>query len=445
LPNPDPIQAAAHIDKPSAAANWRSNQGTRVFKLLVRNQWMMADQALVSGMNFLTTAILARMLGVHGFGVFSVFYIVLQYLNTIPMAINVSPMMSLAPQLRDEGESRRFLRGMAGYQIVLSSGLCAGTSIFLVASEFRLSPWKSEPGLLLPFILTILFFQTQDWFRRFCYVQNDGRMVFWNDVISYMGQVAAFGLLWWLHCMSVNAAYYAIAFTSLAALVAGSMASDIGSSWPETKAAFARTWSTGRTLLLTTQVQWLGSQGIFLIVAAIAGVSAASGIRAALVLMGPVIMFYQLLDNVIPVRAAIAYAEGGQHGLVAYLRRTGVFVAAFTFPLILFACFFAGPIMSAVFGRAYGGFSVLVIWGGVYMATLLVAKWLAYYHRTVDSTAVLARTAMIVSPISVIACLLLTRRYGGAGGLAAAAAGQIVSVILLLSDLTYKRQRVEQK
>ena len=51
-----------------------ARRGSSLLRLLVRNQWLMADQALVSGMNFLTTATLARMLGVHNFGVFSVFY-----------------------------------------------------------------------------------------------------------------------------------------------------------------------------------------------------------------------------------------------------------------------------------------------------------------------------------------------------------------------------------
>jgi len=399
--------------------------------LVVRNQWLMADQALVSGMNFITTATLARMLGVHNFGVFSVFYILLQYLNTIPMAVNISPLMSLGPQIKDQAEHRSFLRGMAGYQFVLSLVLCAGTLLCLLPPMLHMGPWSVQPGLLLPYLLTIFCFQAQDWFRRFCYVQGNGRAVFWNDVISYLGQVSVLGILWWLHRMSVNAAYYAIALTSLAAFFTGYFGADLGSSWKETKTAFTATWATGRSLLMTSQLAWLGSQGIYLVVAYVAGVSAASGIRAALTLMGPVFMLYQLLDNVIPVRAATAYATGGEQSMFAYLRRTLISTALLVGPLIVFACFFAGPIMSTVFGRAYRGFSVLVIWAGLSNCVLLITKWLGYYFRTVNKTAVMARTAMVVSAISVSACLLFTRHFGAAGGLAAVVFGQAMTVSIL--------------
>jgi O-antigen/teichoic acid export membrane protein len=417
-----------------------AGRGASLLRLVVRNQWLMADQSLVSGMNFLTTATLARLLGVHNFGVFSVFYILLQYLNTVPMAITISPMMSLGPQIKDPARHRTFLRSMAGYQYLLSLALCLATLLCVLPLEFHIGSWQVQPGLLFPYLLTIFCFQAQDWFRRFCYVQGNGRAVFWNDVISYMGQVAALALLWWLHRMSVNAAYYAIALTSMIAFAAGYFKADISSSWEETRAAITGTWSTGRTLLMTSQLQWLGTQGIYLIVAYVAGVSAASGIRAALALMGPVIMLYQLLDNVIPVRAASAYANGGEHGLVAYLRRTLSIVACVIGPLILFASLFAGPIMNAVFGRAYSGFSVLVIWAGVYMGVLLIIKWLSYYFRTVNKTKVMARTAMGVSFVSVCACFLLTHRFGATGGLAAVVAGQFMTVsVFLVSALRMNR------
>jgi O-antigen/teichoic acid export membrane protein len=415
-------------DLSAKSASNPSGRRASVLGLLVRNQWLMADQALVSGMNFLTTATLARMLGVHNFGVFSVFYILLQYLNTIPMAITISPMMSMGPQITSPAEHRAFLRGMAGYQFLLSLILCAATVICALPSEFHLGLWQVQRGLLFPFVLTIFCFQAQDWYRRFCYVQGDGRTVFWNDVISYMGQVTVLGVLWWLHRMGVNTAYYAIALTSLAAFLVGYLSTSLGSSWKETKAAFTATWATGRSLLMTCQLQWLGSQGIFLIIAYVAGVSAASGIRAALALMGPVIMLYQLLDNVIPVRAASAYATGGEKKLIAYLRRTFFIIGACVGPLIIFACFFAGPIMSAVFGRAYSGFSVLVIWAGLYQGMLLTIKWLSYYFRTLNKPQVMARTAGFVSAISVSACLLLTKHFGAAGGLAAVVAGQVITV-----------------
>jgi O-antigen/teichoic acid export membrane protein len=401
---------------------------------LARNQWLLADQVLVSGMNFLTTAMLARMMGIHNFGVFSVFYIVLQYLNTIPTAINIYPMMSLAPQLLNQAEHRAFLRGMAGYQRLISLACCAGMLLFSTLEQLRLVHWRMESSTVLPFILTIFCFQAQDWFRRFCYVQNRGSTVFFNDVLSYAGQVVVFVSLWWLGRMNVNAAYYAIAVTSLAAYAVGFFKEDIGSNWGEIRSSFARSWPIGRSLLVVGQSQWLGSQGIFLIVAAVVGVNSAGGIRAALTLMGPVNILYQLLDNLIPVRGAHVYATSGEFGLVAYLRRAGAFFAVLVGAPILVAAVFARPILTLVFGQAYSGFAALLVWAGINMWLALIYRGLVYYHLVLKKTSVLARSSMVVAVVSVAACGLLTRPYGAVGAIEALVVGQLMNIAILTTS-----------
>jgi O-antigen/teichoic acid export membrane protein len=417
---------------PPAPVRWHSS----LYSRLARNQWMLADQAMVSGMNFLTTTLLARMLGVHDFGVFSVFFVVLQYLNSIQLALVVSPMMSLAPQLPDTGEHHRFLSGMAGYQYLFSLGCCAATAFFFSAQLLHLLPQRTprmETALLLPFMGTVLCFQVQDWFRRFCYVQDRGRSVFWNDVVSYVGQVASFCLLWRLGNITVQSAYYAIAVTSLAAYAAGIRGNNLLLSWRLTKEALARTRRAGASLLVASQFQWLGSQGLFLIVAAILGVSAASGIRAALALMGPVILLYQLLDNVIPVRAARVYAVGGEAKMLAYLRQAFTPLVVIVGIAVIIASILGRPIMSLVFGQAYGAFAPLVSWAGVYVWLGLVYRGLLYYHRTVGTTAVLARATLMCAILSVTTCVMLTRRFGSVGGMIALVMGQVLNLAIPLA------------
>jgi O-antigen/teichoic acid export membrane protein len=406
-----------------------------------RNRWLLADQALVSGMNFLTTALLARMLGIRNFGLFSVFYILLQYLNSIQLALIVAPMMTQAPQMQDGAEQQSFLRGMAGYQYLFSLGCGVVAALVAVLEVLHLVPWRMAPDVFPPFILTILCFQAQDWFRRYCYAQNRGLTVFWNDLISYLGQVAAFGILWRLHRMNVDTAYYAIAATSFIAFSVGLAREDIKPAWHEVKAAVRHAWAMGRSLLVASQSQWLGSQGILLIVAAIAGVSATGGIRAAMTLMGPVNVLLQLLENVIPVRAGRIFAAGGERQLTAYLRRITIALLAAVGTPILLAAIFAKPIMSAVFGKEYGVYAILVVWQGIYFWLGLINRQLMYYHRTVNNTAALARTAIIVAAVSLSICLPLTWRYGATGGMLALDFGMLLNVVILRRDMIIHRRR----
>ena len=403
-----------------------------LLKSLARNQWLLADQVLVSGMNFTTTVLLARMLGVYNFGIFTVLYYILLYVNSIQLALNVQPMFSIAPQMPEGPERQSFLRGMAGYQYVLSTFFCLLILLAGLLEKLKLLPHRLDTSAILPFVLTVFAFQIQDWFRRLCYVKDLGQRVFWNDAVSYIGQIAAFLGLWRMGRLNVSTAYYAIGLTSLAAFGIGLLLDDMGSTLREARAAIVRTWKMGRSLLVTAQLQWLGSGGVNLVIAGLIGVRAASGIRAVIALVGPVIVLCQLLDNVIPVRAARAYASGGEQALVRYLRKIGLMLAAAVGAPLVLVSIFARPIMSLVFGHAYTGFAGLVVWEAAYMALSVLYRGTHYYHRTKDTTAVLAKTALLASLVSLGGCLLLAKPFGAAGALAALVMGQSVNVLIPL-------------
>lgn len=437
LPNYAAGTASAH---PTRYRNlWRLYGGLQ--KNLTRNRWGVADQALVSAMNFTTTVVLARMLGVYNFGIFSVLYICLQYLNSIQLALNVLPMMSLAPQIAEPRERRLFLRGMAGYQYLLSAGCCAVVAAAFLVQHLHWIRQRVGNDVLFPFMLAVFAFQVQDWFRRLCYVKERGPALFWNDALSYTGQIAAFIALWWLHSISVSTAYVALGFTSLAAFAVGFVQEDMRCTLRETRRSVQHSWDAGRTLLMATQLQWLGYSGVYLVVVALVGVSAASGMRAAIALMGPVNVLYQLLDNIIPVRAAQIYAESGEAALARFLRRATELLAGFVGGALLLVSIFARPVMTFVFGRAYSGFAILVIWQAAYMCLSLIYRSLQYYHRTVESTTVLAQTAIAVSLVSLCGCVFLTHRYGAAGGLAAMVIGQVVNIAIPLHAAMRARSR----
>lgn len=416
----------------AAAAPEGTNWLSALRGSVARNQWLFADQALVSSSNFLTSALLARALGTRGFGIFSVYYVTLQYLNSIQLALIVPAMMSIGPQIDDADEQRAFLRGMAGYQYLFSLACAAITAAFALLAGPHLGKWHIQSRLLLPFLLTIVCFQLQDWYRRFCYAQDRGRAVFWNDVISYVGQLAVLVLLWRTRWIDVGPAYFVIAGTSLAAFAVGFFLDDLRVTWQEIRRAFTRSWEMGRGLLVASQSQWLGSQGIVLVVAGLAGLSAAAGIRAAVTLFGPVSVLYQLLDNVIPMRAARTYARAGEPGMLRYLLSSGLKLLFVVGAPVLVVCLFSRPLMTRIFGPAYAPYAPLVVWEGIYVFLALGYRGLVYYFRTLEKTTVIARTAMAVSVIAVGACVWLARRYGAVGGVQALVVGQVLNVSILL-------------
>src|SRR5690606_29672496 len=93
-------------------------------------KWAFADQAIVSGNNFLTGILLARFMGPEVFGIFVVMQSILLYANSFQGALIFQPMMSAAPQL-PETEKHQYLQGVFALQLMLS--LVLGTMFAVLA------------------------------------------------------------------------------------------------------------------------------------------------------------------------------------------------------------------------------------------------------------------------------------------------------------------------
>jgi O-antigen/teichoic acid export membrane protein len=99
----------------------------------------------------------------------------------------------------------------------------------------------------------------------------------------------------------------------------------------------------------------------------------------------------------------------------------------------------ARPIMAIAFGKAFAGFAHLVLWQAIYVLLALVYKGLQYYHRTMGSVGVLARSALVVSVVSVASCIILARQYGATGGMIALVVGQVLNVAIPLRALVFRK------
>ena len=79
-----------------------------------RPAWSLADQIVVSGANFLTMVVLARQLGLHDFGIFTLYWTSVLFVAALHSAFIILPMVVL--HARHDRSSQRIVRrgGIAG-------------------------------------------------------------------------------------------------------------------------------------------------------------------------------------------------------------------------------------------------------------------------------------------------------------------------------------------
>lgn len=402
--------------------------------------WTTADQVVVSGCNFLTGIVLARFLGPDSFGVFVLLYSALLYVNTFQSALIISPMVSTAPGL-EKTQRRRYLRSMFTLQIGLSLLLAAATAVVVLA----LARWGNMPTLennFFPLGATIFAFQLQEWLRQYYFVEEKGRMVFVNDVVSYGGQIVTIIVLSMIDKLSVPNSLWAIAGTSTLAFALGWAEERFIPVLADALQSMRSRWRMGRDYFLAMQFQWVGSQGVLLIGGAFLGAQAVGGIRAAQNIIGPVNIFYQAMDNVVPVRAAKHFAEGGESQLVKYLNRISRIGTAALLPFFVVIALSSTTLMRIVYGENYAPYSSLIIWQATGFLLSFYIRQITYFHRAMDQTRLIVWSSLLLSATAIGASLVTVREFAETGIMFALIAGQVINLVFLTVTGKPARRRV---
>jgi len=299
-----------------------------------REIWALTDQSVVSATNFLTNVMLARFMGLREFGVFALAWMSVLFVNSLQTALIVAPMMSIGPK-QEEKDRPSYFGAVVFQELVL---VCFCFVLVFAALNFSsiFFPHAGLQRLALPLAVSAFAYQMQDFVRRYFFATRQSRRAFADDALSYFTQLP---ILFFLHRtghLTSATALWAMAGTSILGLVAGWF-------WMEPiafhrqwiKAIARRHWKSSRWLGASSLLQWV-SGNLFVIAAPVYyGAAAAGVLKASQNLMGVTHVWFQGLDNVVPVETARHLREGGVHSMLAYTRsvlvRWGGLTLAFAF------------------------------------------------------------------------------------------------------------------
>lgn len=393
--------------------------------------WSLADQALVSGCNFLTGILLARFLGLEAFGAYVIAQIYLLYANTFQASLVVSPMMAAVPAEHDRQKQKAMVSGFLGYAVLVMLATVAGVQALAWALG-HLSSKIAIDGLAAPLALAMAGFQLQDWMRRALYVDLNNRLVLTGDAIAYggllallmawgvFGELTAHGALWMMAGSFSASAFFIMTATRLRPC-------------PKmTRHLIGIHANASRNYFFTWQLQWLGSQGIILMGSALVGQHAAGAIRAAQNLLGPVNVLFQWLDNVLPVRTTLRLRDHGKGALITYLERlTWLGLPALGIFVLLLALF-DQALMASIYGEEYRPFAFLIVLMGFYYLLGYAYRMPSYYHRATGNTRVLVQASLWWVASAFTIALVSIHWLEEQGILLAMVVGQLVAFISLL-------------
>lgn len=386
-------------------------------------KWVLIDQIWVSGLNFATGILLARFLGIEGYGKFVLYYSVLLYANTLQQALIIAPMLSIAPQLNNIKRTN-YLGGVLSLQFALSLSL--SIVIFLVGNvlDYFSQSWNFTSEIF-PISLSIFFFQLQDWLRRYYFISSKSLSAFLNDFISYGGQVVALAFLCKMQILSISWAFWVIALTSAIAFVIGIIAERLYPLKQQTLQALQQSWKSGINLLMAGQINWLGTQGVLVLSGLILGSEALGGIRAAQNITGPFNILFQGMENFVPIKASQKYAEGRLRALIYFLAKVSIIGTAILSILFVSISFFSEKLMIIAYGQDYSSYSNLIVWQLFICVVAFLCIQGFYFFRTIAETYQILLGSIVSASMSIVSTMILSQTLQSVGIMLAILIGQL--------------------
>ncbi len=394
--------------------------------------WALADQTMVSGVNFLTGILLARYLGLEEFGRFTLAWMVVLFVNSIKQAMIVNPMMSIGPK-QPEAEAPAYYGALLVQQLAFS-----GLAFFLLLAGVRLTgvvfpEWRVD-GLALPLAVAALAFQGQDFLRRYFFTRGRGAAAFANDAVRYLGQIT---VLIWLFLSFDNAmdsakTLWVIGLMAAAAVLAGAFFMEpVAFDAATIRRVASHHWHFSKWLGASAVMQWTAANLFFAAAGAMLGASAVGALKAAQNLMGVTHILFQGLENVVPIRAARHFHEGGKKALVEYLKRVTAFGGGATVVVAVIAAIAPDLWLGLVFGDQYVGYGYLLRWwAGIYLLIFLTSQ-LRWSLRAIEQTRVIFWAQFWNALLSIVVVYPLVDLYGLSG----VVGGTLITILVLISTM----------
>jgi O-antigen/teichoic acid export membrane protein len=328
-------------------------------------------------------------MGLGEFGVFVLAWMAVIFVNSLQTALIIAPMMSIGPQQEEqEGNARPRYFGAVVFEELALVSLCFVLVWLSAQTSARYFPHADLHHLALPLAVSALAYQMQDFVRRYFFSTRQSRHALIEDLVSYPTQLP---LLWLLHragFLNSATALWVMAATSIMGMAAGWLwIEPVAFHWASIKAVARRHWGISRWLTGSAVLTWTSSN-LFLIAApAYYGASAAGALKAAQNLMGVTHIWFQGLENVVPVESARRLRQRGLHSMLAY---TGSMVVKWGGLTLLFAVIVAarpGLWLRLLYGtqmvqygnilRLYALLYVVVFLGGPLRAALQALEYTA--------------------------------------------------------------------
>ncbi len=386
-----------------------------------------ADQALVSGLSFLSGVVMARYLGLEGFGVYSIAWLGVLVASSINQPFIISPMQTLAGKKSAEVQ-KQYLQTLVFKQLLFAALMGTLAFIAVIIMSYILRQWKVQ-SIILAFPLAVFSFLLQDFFRRYFFVTGKPLKSLLLDAIAYGGVLMSSFAIHFIRTMDAQFVLLLTAVFFLYASLVGLWSLEQLRFNPRLiKSAILEHWDFSKWLTATALLQWFSGNLFIISAGAIIGPVAVGATRMAQNIVGITHVLFLAMENIIPVRAAKHFASGGREQMFRYLKGFTLRMGFLTLSLLAFIAFFSGQIITLFYGSEFIGYQYLLLcFCGLYVIIFLGYP-LRYAIRTLENTRLIFISFIASSAFSILSAYPIIKAFGLIGVIIGLALTQLITL-----------------
>ena len=393
-----------------------------------------ADQLIVSGLSFVSGVTLARLLGVQGFGIYSIAWLGVLIASSINHPFIIAPMLTLSAKKSTE-EQKNYLQALVFKQLLFASLMAFIAFAVVIIMSFVLNDWKVK-SIIIAFPLAVFSFLLQDFFRRYFFIIKRQHITLIIDVIAYGGVlISAFCL----HFFRDMDAQFILLLTALFFLYASLIAL---LSLPELKYNSKTIWLTinehwhfSKWLTATALLQWFSGNLFIIAAGAILGPVAVGATRMAQNIVGVTHVLFLAMENIIPTRAARAQQVGGNEKMFKYLWKFTLQMGMITFTILALISIFSSQIIELFYGSTYLEYKNVLIGFCLLYVIVFLGYPLRYAIRTMENTKLIFLSFIVSSAFSVLCAYPVIKNFGLYGVVGGIMATQLITLGIYIWSL----------
>ncbi|MEM8552139.1 MAG: polysaccharide biosynthesis C-terminal domain-containing protein [Pseudomonadota bacterium] len=392
-----------------------------------------ADQLVASGGNFLTSVLIARLLGLEEFGWYTLVWIAVLLTMALHLGAVVSPMMSIGNKFSN-GRATRYLTVV----IVHEALFCAAAMVVVGAACALFVVPNTEIGYGAALLAGLAggIYVVQDFMRRLLFTRGRPALALVIDIVHQGARNAALVLLLMGGGVTLQTVFFVILLAALVSILvalplAGPFTLDKRLLLPAT----LRQWRSARWLIPSGLFAWLSANSAILVISAILGPIATGAVRAAYTIVGMLNVLREALENSLPQAAAREYAAGGKSALTRSL--VAVSIAVFTAGAVMSAALFAygETATKLIYGDDFAVYGNLLGWLSLTFPLALLNLTIGCAFRAMERTGFVFVGVAVAAAVNFIAIVPAVAWYGVPGAIAVVVAAELAMTIVFIAGV----------